>query len=44
MIIKAYEVDGQGNNIFPLVRTQLIAKLEEESNPVSQLSNSTLYI
>ena len=38
--LKAYEVDGQGNNIFfYLLEPELIAKLEEESNPESQLSN-----
>ena len=37
--LKAHEVDGQGNNIFfPLVRAQLIAKLEEESNPVLKVA------
>ena len=37
--LKAYEVDGQGNNIFfYLLEPELIAKLEAESNPLTDVN------
>ena len=43
--LKAYEVDGQGNNIFHyLLEPELIAKLEADSNPVSDIEAQTLYL
>ena len=40
--LKAYEVDGQGNNIFfYLLEPELIAKLEADSNPVSDIEAQT---
>lgn len=38
--LKAYEVDGQGNNIFHyLLEPELIAKLEADSNPIADISS-----
>ena len=43
--LKGYEVDGNGNNIFPLlVRAQLIAKLDAESNLLVSLQNKHLFM
>lgn len=40
--LKGYEVDGNGNNIFfYLLEPELIAKLDAESNPISDIDNST---
>ena len=37
--LKAYEVDGQGNNIFfYLLEPELIAKLEADSNPITDVN------
>ena len=37
--LKNYEVDGNGNNIFfYLLEPELIAKLEDENNPISDIS------
>lgn len=40
--LKGYEVDGNGNNIFfYLLEPELIAKLDAESNPISDIGSLT---